>query len=175
MKLILACALLAFGCSTGGAGNQTPMDLAHAAPMPGWSLTGTLAGFTLQTEAVSGEAHLVNGTSTLVQLSSRGKICDLLQANSCPNGRILAFRIGGTTARTYTIVDDDQPGSGQARVLFVDLDTQCLENTSVSATSGTLTVTSGELAAGGLFSFSFDVTTPDGPASGQVSAPFCQI
>jgi hypothetical protein len=178
MRCVLIVWLLVVGgCSSGGGGNGPPMDLAQP-PMPGWSLTGTLAGFTLQDEAVSGEAHVVNttgGPSVLAQLSSRAKVCDLLQQNACPNGRVLAFRLGSTATGTFAVVDQNQPGAGQAHIFFVDLDAQCLENVMVGATSGTLTVTGSDLSPGGLYSFSFDATTPEGPISGQVAAPFCQI
>jgi hypothetical protein len=175
---ILVWLLLTAGCSSGGGGNGATADLAvlpDLAKSSGWTLTGTMAGFNLQNEAVSGEAHVVNTTSALVQLSSRGDVCGLLQQNACPSGRLLGFRLGGTATGTYTVAAKDPPGAGQARIYFLDLDAQCLENAMVSATSGTLTVTASDLTGGGGISFSFDAQTPDGPISGQVRAPFCQI
>jgi hypothetical protein len=172
---LFACALAA-GCSSGG-GNGPQPDLAPPL-LAGWSLQGTLAGFSLQDEAVAGEAHKVTGAavpSVLVQLSSRAKICELLQQNACPNGRILGFRAGGLGTGSFAVVDQAQPAAGQAHIFFLDLDAQCGENVMVSATSGTLTVTAADLSPDGLYQFSFDATTPEGPISGQVRAPFCQI
>jgi hypothetical protein len=166
LLLILVC-----GCSSGGS-NHVDVDMAQP-PAAGWTLTGTLAGYKLQNEAVSGEAHGVAG-GVLVQLSSRAKVCDLLQQNSCPDGRLLVFRIGGTETGTFTVVDK-APGGGQARIQFLDLDPQCLEKTMLGAGSGTLTVTGSDLQSGGLYSFSFDAVAPGGSISGQVAAPFCQI
>jgi len=165
------CLFLLAGCSSGG-GNNGPLPDLALPPTPGWTLSGTLSGFTLQNEAVSGEAHTVSGSAVLVQLSSRSKICDLLQLNSCPNGRILGFRVGATVPGSFTVVDKEQPASGEAHIFFIDLDSQCLENSRVDATQGTLTVHS---STDSLYYFSFDATTPEGPISGEVAAAFCQI
>lgn len=179
--------VLLIGVASCGEGNQVPdaqpqQDSGSGAGS--WTLNGTIRGISLQGDVRSAVAHKVDdGTSvrTAVTLVNLDGYCALSDANpSCPGQgtprRQLEVIIRGTQPGTYPVTTGSHvdPPNGQSGVFFHALGDNCQLLTSpLEADSGTVTFSNINLASGGAVSFTFNVSTSEGPVSGTVTAPYC--
>jgi len=144
---------------------------------PGWTLQGTVAGYSLQNEAISAEAHEIEdsgATITVVNLVNQPGACELVRQNGIANAHLLALRAGGNAETSYPMTGENAT-KNQAVMLFMVFDAEKNPTTQVASTSGTLTITENRLAAGGPLSLHFDAMTPEGPVSGSLTAPNCVL
>lgn len=185
LRLLTPIVMLAGGCGssdgTGGADGD-PGD--GSPPVGSWNLTGTIRGIDLQQDVRSAFARRIDdGTSirTAVSLANLDDYCTLSQANPhCPGQgaqhRLIEVMVPGTATGTFPITSGDQtsPPAGESGLFFLALGDSCqLLTSTLDADSGSVTFTEIDLTPGGQVSFTFNVSTSEGPVSGTVTAPYC--
>lgn len=179
------------GCGSDGASDapdaQVQQDAAapDSGPAPGtWTLNGTIRGINLQDDARSATSGKVDdGTSvrTSVTLINLDNWCALNAGDpSCPGQgtprRFMLVTILGTQPGTYPVTSGNHldPPSGESGVSFIALGEDCqLLSPTLEAESGSVTFSAIDLTPGGEVSFTFNVSTTEGPVSGNVTAPYC--